>query len=180
MRAYQRLLEYVKYGTASSETTGTTPSTPGQKVLGTALKIELESLGIPAECDENGYVYAQIPATEGCGDVPAVGFIAHMDTSPECSGDNVVPRITENYGGCDLDLGHGTVRPRFGFSAPCGTSRQDAYDRLRRYSSRCRRQGGGRRDNDPCREADKRKPSARKDLHRLHSRRGDRRGSRPL
>ena len=109
MRAYQRLLEYVKYGTASSETTGTTPSTPGQKVLGTALKIELESLGIPAECDENGYVYAQIPATEGCGDVPAVGFIAHMDTSPECSGDNVVPRITENYGGGDLDLGHGTV-----------------------------------------------------------------------
>lgn len=109
MKAYQRLLEYVKYGTSSSETSGTTPSTPNQRVLAFKLRDELESLKIPAECDENGYVYAHIPATEGFEDIPAIGFIAHMDTSPECSGDGIVPKITENYDGKDLDLGHGTV-----------------------------------------------------------------------
>lgn len=107
MKAYQRFLNYIKFGTASSETSGVTPSTEGQKVLAEALKNELISLGITAEADSLGYVYAYIPATEGYENCPAIGFIAHMDTSPECSGDNVNARIIENYDGGDVTLGEG-------------------------------------------------------------------------
>ncbi len=105
MRAYQRFLNYITYGTASSEVSGKTPSTDGQFVLADALKGELESLGIKAERDEYGYVYGVIDATEGCEDLPAIGFIAHMDTSPECSGDNVKASLIENYDGNDVALG---------------------------------------------------------------------------
>ncbi len=108
MQAYQRLLHYVTFGTASDETTGTTPSTPGQLTLGTALMNELRALGVDsAEMDDYGYVYAMLNATAGCENAPAVGFIAHMDTSPEYVGDQVKPLITPHYDGGDLPLGNG-------------------------------------------------------------------------
>ncbi len=108
MEAYKRLLHYVTFDTASDETTGTTPSTPGQRILGAALVNELLALGVDsAEMDHYGYVYAVLNATAGCENAPAVGFIAHMDTSPECSGQNVKPTVTEHYDGGDLPLGHG-------------------------------------------------------------------------
>ncbi len=109
MRAVERFLKYVKYGTGSSENTGVTPSTAGQRKLAEALTEELCLLGVKAECDESGYVYAKIPASVGYENAVPVGFIAHMDTSPECSGENVTPRITENYDGGDIDIGNGTV-----------------------------------------------------------------------
>ncbi len=109
MRAYERFLKYVRYPTASSETTGRTPSTEGQRLLGQALAEELSSFGFEAECDALGYVYAVIPATPGCERAVPVGFISHMDTSPEFSGEGVVPKVTENYDGGDLVLGEGVV-----------------------------------------------------------------------
>ncbi len=110
MKAYQRFLNYVTYGTASDENTHTTPSTAGQLTLGRALADELIALGADrAETDDLGYVYAVLNATEGLEKAPAVGFIAHMDTSPECSGDNVKPIVTENYDGGDLLLGNGVT-----------------------------------------------------------------------
>lgn len=105
MKAYERFLNYITYGTASSETSGVTPSTSGQLVLAEALKNELISLGITADADSLGYVYGSIPATEGYEGCPSIGFIAHMDTSPECSGDNVRARLIENYDGNDVTLG---------------------------------------------------------------------------
>ena len=108
MEAYKRLLHYVTFDTTGDETTGTTPSTPGQLTLGTALVDELLALGVDsAEMDGYGYVYAVLNATAGCENAPAVGFIAHMDTSPECSGHDVKPVIIEHYNGGDLPLGNG-------------------------------------------------------------------------
>ena len=110
MKAYERLLKYVTFGTASNETTGTTPSSPGQRILGAALVDELCMIGVDAaEIDDNGYVYAVLNPTSGHEQSPAVGFIAHMDTSPECSGENVRPIVTEHYDGCDLPLGNGVT-----------------------------------------------------------------------
>ncbi len=108
MLAYQRLLHYVTFGTASDEATGTTPSTPGQLTLGAALVDELLALGVDhAEMDPYGYVYATLNATSDCNEAPAMGFIAHMDTSPEFAGDPVNPIVTKNYDGGDLPLGNG-------------------------------------------------------------------------
>ena len=107
MRAYERFLNYITYGTASSEVSGRTPSTDGQLVLANVLKDELIAMGLKAECDEYGYVYAVIDATEGYEGCHAIGFIAHMDTSPECSGDGVKAQIIENYDGNDVILGNG-------------------------------------------------------------------------
>ena len=108
MRAYERLLKYVTYWTTSDETTGTTPSTARQKILGEALTEELLALGVDsAEMDGQGYVYAVLKATEGKENAPAVGFIAHMDTAPDFSGENVKPLVTTNYDGCDKELGNG-------------------------------------------------------------------------
>jgi tripeptide aminopeptidase len=76
---------------------------------------ELKAMGLSAECDEYCYVYATIPATEGCEKVPAIGFIAHMDTSPDFCGENVSPRIIENYDGKDVVLGEGRVLKRSDF-----------------------------------------------------------------
>ncbi len=99
-----RFIKYVKTGTASNDKSESCPSTPGQKILGEALKNELLELGLSdAMVDENGYVTATIPAnTEG--NIPVIGFIAHLDTSPEMPGDNVNPVITPNYKGTDIIL----------------------------------------------------------------------------
>lgn len=107
MNVKDRFIKYTAFGTSSSETSGTTPSTPSQLILADALRDELISMGIRAERDDYGYVYGFIDATDGCENAPKIGFIAHMDTSPECSGDNVKAVIHENYDGCDIALGNG-------------------------------------------------------------------------
>ena len=104
MNITERFLEYVKYDTQSDELTNLTPSTPGQMVFAQFLHDELQKLGLQdITLDQNGYVMATLPAN--CdGDVPTVGFIAHMDTSPDMSGHNVRPRIVRNYNGTPITL----------------------------------------------------------------------------
>lgn len=104
MTLVERFLKYVSFDTQSSEESGVTPSTDKQMVFARFLKTELEQLGLEEiELDEHGYLYATLPANTD-KPVPTVGFIAHMDTSPDCSGANVNPRIVENYDGSDIVL----------------------------------------------------------------------------
>ena len=106
MRAYERFLNYIKFDTASSDTSGVTPSTEGQRVLAEALCRELIALGVEnAHVDENAYVMCHLPATSGYEDAASVGFIAHMDTSPDFSGKDVNVQIIENYDGGLVKLG---------------------------------------------------------------------------
>ncbi len=104
MRAYERFIKYVKIHTESDPTSETTPSTTRQLVLADMLVQELTEMGINANRDEFGYVYGEIPATEGFETAPTIGFVAHMDTSPDFSGENVNPIIHENYDGNDILL----------------------------------------------------------------------------
>ncbi len=104
MDLVERFLKYVSFDTQSSEESETTPSTPKQMVFAKYLKEELESLGlIEVSLDGNGYLYATLPANTD-KPVPTVGFIAHMDTSPDMSGTNPKPRIVKNYDGGDIVL----------------------------------------------------------------------------
>ena len=99
MRAYERFLKYAAYHTTSDDTTGTTPSTSGQLVLARALCEELKELGLAdAFVSAHGYVYATLPANT---DAPCnvIGFVAHMDTSDEASGENVKCKIVDYKGG---------------------------------------------------------------------------------
>ncbi len=109
MNIVERFLKYVSFDTQSSEETGTTPSTEKQRVFAEYLKEELLREGLQeVELDELGYLYATLPAnTEK--QVPTIGFIAHMDTSPDASGKDVKPRIVENYDGSDIVLSEGIV-----------------------------------------------------------------------
>jgi tripeptide aminopeptidase len=94
----------VKFDTQSDENSGVTPSTPKQRVFAEYLRSELEELGLEdIELDANGYLYATLPANTD-KPLPTVGFIAHMDTSPDMSGENVTPRIVANYDGSDIVL----------------------------------------------------------------------------
>ena len=103
MSVKDRFLDYVRYDTQSDETTGTMPSTAKQKVLAQRLVDDMQAIGIAdAHMDEHGYVYGTIPAN--CEKKNTIGFIAHMDTSPDFSGENVKPRIIENYDGKDIVL----------------------------------------------------------------------------
>jgi tripeptide aminopeptidase len=103
--ALDRFLRYVTFDTRSDEHSSTFPSTPGQLVLLRALVAELTALGLAdAEMDEHGYVMATIPATSGCENAPVVGFIAHVDTSPEMPGHDVKPIVHSRYDGGDLRL----------------------------------------------------------------------------
>ncbi len=99
-----RFLKYVSFDTQSAEESGTTPSTEKQFALAHFLEAELKELGLTeVELDEMGYLYATLPAnTEK--PIPTIGFIAHMDTSPDCSGKDVKPRIIEAYDGTDITL----------------------------------------------------------------------------
>ena len=104
MNVTDRFLKYVGYGTQSDPNTGLNPSTPGQMEFAHVLKEEMEAIGIQeVELDEYGYVMGVIPSTVE-RETPAIGFIAHMDTSPEMSGRHVNPRIIENYAGNDIVL----------------------------------------------------------------------------
>lgn len=99
MTLIDRFLKYVSFDTQSSETSGTTPSTPGQHVFARALAEELEQIGLEEiTVDENSYVMATLPANTP-EKRPVVGFIAHLDTSPDMSGRDVRPRIVRYEGG---------------------------------------------------------------------------------
>ena len=104
MNVVDRFLGYVKIDTQSDELTNLTPSTPGQMIFAQSLVEELIKIGLTdAEVDNNGYVMATLPANTD-KDIPTIGFIAHMDTSPDMSGHNVQPRIVEKYDGKDIVL----------------------------------------------------------------------------
>ncbi|MSS63457.1 peptidase T [Velocimicrobium porci] len=106
MRAYERLLNYVKVATASDDKSEATPTTKCQFDLANQLVKELKELGVEdASVDELCYVYGTLQATEGMEDKPKIGFIAHMDTAPDFCGENIKPQIIENYDGQDVVLG---------------------------------------------------------------------------
>jgi tripeptide aminopeptidase len=100
----EKFIKYVKFDTRSEEEVTTFPSTSGQLVLAKALVKELEEMGMKeVSVDENGYVMATLPSNTN-KEIPNIGFIAHMDTSPEISGLNVNPKFVEDYDGKDIVL----------------------------------------------------------------------------
>jgi len=104
-RAYERFLNYVKIHTTSDEESGLHPSFKGEFDLANILVDELKALGMSGvRVDEHCYVYAYLPATPGYENATKLGFIAHMDTSPEASGEDVKPVIREHYDGSDIVL----------------------------------------------------------------------------
>ena len=109
MKAYERFLNYVTIPTTSKEDSNTFPSTSEQFKLAEYLCEELTALGVKGEVDPYGYVYAVLPATPGYEEVTPIGFLSHMDTSPECSGTGVKPLLTPNYDGSDLKIGDLTL-----------------------------------------------------------------------
>lgn len=105
MTVLDRFLRYVRYDTRADETSTSYPSTPGQLVLLRDLAEELRSLGlVDVSMDEHGYVMGTVPATTAKAGVPTIGFIAHVDTSPEMSGTDVAPIVHRAYDGRDLVL----------------------------------------------------------------------------
>lgn len=104
MNVVDRFLEYVKFDTQSDELTNLTPSTPGQMVFAQYLEEKLNELGLKdVSLDENGYLMATLLGN--CSEeVPTIGFIAHLDTSPDMSGRHVNPRIVKSYDGSDIVL----------------------------------------------------------------------------
>lgn len=104
MNVVDRFIKYVKFDTESNTTTGTTPSTPGQLILAQELKKELDEIGLQdISLDSNGYLMATLPSNTN-KQVPTIGFVAHMDTSPDLTGKNVNPRIVKSYDGKDIIL----------------------------------------------------------------------------
>lgn len=105
MDLLKRFLQYVKIDTQSAEDAQSFPSTQKQKVLAELLAKQLRELGAAdVVLDEYGYVYAKIPATDGGREQRTLGFLAHMDTSPDASGTNVKPQIVRSYDGGDIVL----------------------------------------------------------------------------
>ena len=105
MELKERFLKYVAIDTQSSEESETFPSTEKQWTLLRLLVEEMKALGLTeVSIDEHGYAMGTIPASEGCGNAPVIGFLAHVDTSPDMSGENVRPRIIDNYDGSDIVL----------------------------------------------------------------------------
>ncbi|WP_289826071.1 peptidase T, partial [uncultured Duncaniella sp.] len=104
MTVVDRFLQYVKFDTQSDEETNMTPSTPGQMIFAQHLENELRTMGLKdISLDENGYLMATLPGNID-KEVPTVGFIAHLDTSPDMSGRHVTPRIVQSYDGGDITL----------------------------------------------------------------------------
>jgi len=100
MKAYERLIKYAAYPTASCEDNECCPSTPSQTEFARALEAELREIGLSdVELDENGYLFATLPASEGFENAPIIGFIAHMDVSPDAPDKNVKARVIEYDGG---------------------------------------------------------------------------------
>ena len=110
MTIIERFLNYTRFDTQSAEDSQTVPSTSKQLVFASYLKAELESEGLSdVEMDERGYVYATLPSNGAADDVPVIGFIAHYDTSPDCSGKDVRARVVRNYDGGDIVLSEGAT-----------------------------------------------------------------------
>ena len=127
MNVLDRFLSYTKFDTQSDELTNLTPSTPGQMIFAQALEKELKKIGLEdITLDENGYLMATLPSNID-KDVPTVGFIAHLDTSPDMSGRHVNPRIVKNYDGGDitLDPENGVILSPEGFPELKGYVGQD-------------------------------------------------------
>lgn len=104
MNVLDRFLRYVKFDTQSDELTNMTPSTPGQMIFAQHLEKELHAMGLSEiTLDENGYLMATLKGNAGDG-VPRIGFIAHLDTSPDMSGRHVSPRIVKEYSGEAITL----------------------------------------------------------------------------
>ncbi len=100
----ERFLRYVQFDTQSDEYSESVPSTPGQMKFAKYLAQELAELGLEEiNLDDRGYLFATLPA-KGSGEVPTIGLIAHLDTSPDMPGANVKPRVVENYAGGDIVL----------------------------------------------------------------------------
>lgn len=110
MKILERFLQYVNITTTSNENSDSCPSTEGQRTLARHLEGELRQIGLSqVQIDKNGYVYGMLPATPGCKSAP-IGFISHMDTSPDFSAESPKPQIIENYDGGDVLLkGSGAV-----------------------------------------------------------------------
>lgn len=109
MNVVERFLRYVRFDTQSDESSESCPSTAKQTALGKELVKELLELGLcDAHMDVHGYVYATLPASAGCEQLPTLGLISHMDTSPDVSGADVNPQIIRYRGG-DLTLLNGAV-----------------------------------------------------------------------
>ena len=103
-KVVDRFLRYVQFDTQSDPRSGITPSTHGQMIFARELGEELKRIGLTeVEIDQNGYVTATLPSNNG-SDSPVVGFIAHMDTSPDFTGKDVSPRIVKAYPGGDIVL----------------------------------------------------------------------------
>lgn len=110
MSLTERFLKYVSFDTQSDEEATKCPSTDKQMVFAHYLRDELQSEGLEdIFLDEHGYLYATLPASEGYEQKPVIGFISHMDTSPDCSGKDIKPRIVRNYDGGDIMLSDGIV-----------------------------------------------------------------------
>lgn len=106
MKVCERFLKYIRINTKSDETSDTVPSSANQFDLARILGDELTDLGCSnVTVDDKCYVYAEIPATKGYEDRVRLGFVAHMDTSPDFSGENVNPQIIEHYDGGRVALG---------------------------------------------------------------------------
>jgi len=103
-KVVENFLKYISYDTKSDEESTTVPSTPGQKLLGEELVKELKAMGLKqVDIDNSGYVMATLISNVD-KIVPTIGFIAHMDTSPDMSGENIKPQFVENYDGEDIIL----------------------------------------------------------------------------
>lgn len=103
--ALERFLRYVTIDTRADDSSTSRPSTPGQRVLVDLLATELRQLGLDdVVVDDHGYLMATVPATSAAPDVPVIGFIAHVDTSPEMSGAGVQPIVHRAYDGADIVL----------------------------------------------------------------------------
>lgn len=113
MRTYERMQRYIQVNTTSDPTGAEVqPSSACQFDLANMLVDEMKDIGITdARMDERCYVYGSLPATPGCESAPALGFIAHIDTSPAFSGENVKPILHENYDGGDVHLPNGRIIP---------------------------------------------------------------------
>ncbi|MDR1719920.1 MAG: peptidase T [Dysgonamonadaceae bacterium] len=104
MNVVERFLKYVSFDTQSDENSTSTPSTPKQLLLAEAIKQEMETMGLEEiTLDEHAYLMATLPSNTD-REAPVIGFIAHLDTSPDMSGANVNPRIVKQYDGCDILL----------------------------------------------------------------------------
>ena len=109
MDIIERFLKYVSFDTQSAEDSDTVPSTSKQLVFAKYLRDELKEEGFDdVEMDDNGYVYATLKSNMK-KEVPTIGFISHYDTSPDCSGKDVKPRLIRNYDGNDIELSPGII-----------------------------------------------------------------------